>query len=211
MSLHNIRSSYDAIISLGAYCQTAYQLRRKKLRIFSGPLDWMISSSLTNVNQLLKNNFKDFMDYNNLIVQDTPNEYSYVITDNLYHIDSHHDFPLLPKDKYPLSTYPIFKEKLERKIEAFNQILMNSNSVLFVRMVADYNEVVDLISILEQIVKGQFSILVVNFSKDLKVTERFWRIDNVGSVEIINTFPQRWEGCDSSWDKILKGISLRSN
>lgn len=208
MSLHNIRTSYDAIISLGAYCQTAYQLKRKNLRTFSAPLDWMISSNLANVNLLLQNNFKNFMDYNNLIIQDIPNDYSYVITDSLYNIESHHDFPLVLKDKHPLSSYPVFKEKLNKKIEIFNHVIASGGRMLFVRMVANYEEVVELNSILKQIVKGDFSILIINFSQDIKVTERFWDIDNVGSVEIIHTFPQRWEGCDSSWNEILQGISL---
>ncbi|KXY30284.1 hypothetical protein AT269_09405 [Bacillus cereus] len=209
MSLKKLKGSYDAVISLGAYCQTAYQLKRKKLRGISTPLDWMISPNLKDVNSILRNQFKDFMDYKNLKVCNTPNQYSHLVIDELYQIESHHDFPILDDNQNPLSFYPKFKEILNGKIENFNKSLLNSKKILFVRMVATHHEVAELNTVLKQLTNSEFFILVINFSKNENVIERFWDIDNVCSVEIKDTFPLRWEGCNSSWDKILDEVFLR--
>lgn len=70
-------------------------------------------------------------------------------------------------------------------------------------------EVIKLNSILKGIVKKDYMILVINFSPDHKVTKTNWGIPNVCNAEIPNTLSTRWQGCDSSWDHILAGISLR--
>ncbi|HDR6268575.1 DUF1796 family putative cysteine peptidase [Bacillus thuringiensis] len=208
MNLKKMKDSYDAVISLGAYCQTAYQLKRKKLRGSSTPLDWMISPSLKDINCLLRNQFRDFMEYKNLKISDVTNQYTHLIIDELYHIESHHDFPIAEQSQDPLSFYPIFKKKLDSKIDNFNKLLLCSKKILFVRMVANHYEIVELNTVLQQLTNSDFFILVINFSKDNSFVERFWNIDNVCSVEIRNTFPGRWEGCDLSWDKILNGVSI---
>ena len=211
MTLDNIMQPYDTIISLGSTCQTAYQIKRKNLRNFSGPIDWMISPYLSDVNRLLKTRFKNFMDYNNLTLQGKLSNITYIVKDNLYNIESYHDFPILLNSENYLSTYSIFKCKLCRRINTFYKMCKNCDSILFVRIGANYDEVVELISILKIIVKKEFTILIINFSTNPEVMERNWGIDNVCSVEIQDTFPIRWQGCDSSWDKLFKGISLRNS
>lgn len=211
MTLDEIMRPYDTIISLGSTCQTAYQIERKNLKNFSGPIDWMISPYLCDVNRLLKKRFINFMDFNNLAVQGMVNDVTYIVKDNLYNIESYHDFPILLNSENALSTYSIFKSKLRRRINTFFKRCKDCESILFVRIGANYDEVVELISILKKIVKKDFTILVINLSTNPEVIERNWGIDNVCSVEIQDTFPTRWQGCDSSWDKIFKGISLRSS
>ncbi|MDF1995951.1 DUF1796 family putative cysteine peptidase [Peribacillus frigoritolerans] len=211
MTLDNIMQPYDTIISLGSTCQTAYQIKRKNLRNFSGPIDWMISPYLSDVNRLLKMRFKNFMDFNNLTLQGKLSNITYIVKDNLYNIESYHDFPILLNSENYLSTYSIFKSKLCRRINTFYKMCKNCDSILFVRIGANYDEVVELISILKKIVKKEFTILIINFSTNPEVMEQNWGIDNVSSVEIQDTFPTRWQGCDTSWDKIFKGISLRSS
>lgn len=210
MTLEKIMQSYDTIISLGSSCQTTYQIERKKLKSFSGPIDWMISPYLSDVNRLLKKRFINFMDINSLTINGKLDDVTYLVKDNFYNIESYHDFPVLKNNEDPLSTYPIFKSKLNRQINNFFNKCNNSNSILFVRTGAQHNEVMDLTSILQTIVKSEFKILVINFSTNPKVTERYWGIDNVCSVEIQDTFPIRWQGCNSSWDEVFEGVSLRS-
>ncbi|MDD9268205.1 DUF1796 family putative cysteine peptidase [Paenibacillus sp. GCM10023248] len=62
MKLPEVKGQYDRIVSLGSACNPALQLRRLKLRTFSGPLDWSVSLSLSDVNRLLKNRFAHFME-----------------------------------------------------------------------------------------------------------------------------------------------------
>jgi hypothetical protein len=205
-----MKSSYSTVFSLGAYCQTSYQLKRKNLRNFSGPLDWMISHSLSNVNQLINTRFKDFMDCDNLTILGQTNDGTYIVKDNLYNVESLHDFPIVPISKDPLFVYPVFKATLDRRINNFMTKVRTSDSILFVRMVASYDEVVELKSILEKWVKKDYNLLIINFSTSSGVIERDWGLEHVRSFEIQDTFPVRWQGCDSSWDQILEGIYLHS-
>ncbi|MGG4106272.1 DUF1796 family putative cysteine peptidase [Paenibacillus lautus] len=50
------------IISLGSWCGPSINLRERQLRRFSFPLDWMISSSISDVTRLLSNRFIGFME-----------------------------------------------------------------------------------------------------------------------------------------------------
>lgn len=50
----------DIILSLGSACHTAHHLRKNHLRLFSSPLDWMVSGDLDIIYDLFCNDFKDF-------------------------------------------------------------------------------------------------------------------------------------------------------
>ncbi|MDE1383479.1 papain-like cysteine peptidase [Bacillus paralicheniformis] len=69
---------------------TALQLRENNLRPYAGPLDWVGTSSLTELNRLLKNRFSNFMAPLNLRVTGcstgvyTTDRYISV-TDDYYH------------------------------------------------------------------------------------------------------------------------------
>ena len=204
-----IISSYDTIISLGSFCQIAYQLERKKLKNFSGPIDWMLSPSLSNVNRLLENRFKGFMDYQNLTVEGSANIDTYIVKDNLYNIESYHDFAITKDQKNPLHNYSLYKNKLINQTNNFLEKCSSCESLLFIRMEAFPYEVIKLNSILKGVVKKNYTILVINFSSNQKVNTSNWGIPNVCNAEIPNTLSTKWQGCDSSWDYVLEGISLR--
>lgn len=209
MKLNEIESSYSTIISLGTYCQITYQLERKNLKNFSGPFDWLLSPSLYDLNNLLDKRFINFMEYPNLTIEGVANHITYIVKDNLYNIFSYHDFPLVPSNKNPLSLYPIFKKRLDIRIKDFLNKCKISNSILFIRMDASYEETINLISILKVLVPHKFTILVINLSKNQEIAEQDWGIDNVCAVEILDTLSIKWEGCDDTWDELLEGISLK--
>lgn len=50
----------DVVLSVGSACRTAHHLRKNHLRLFSSPLDWMVSSDLDIIYDLFCNDFKDF-------------------------------------------------------------------------------------------------------------------------------------------------------
>ncbi|MDA1614347.1 MAG: DUF1796 family putative cysteine peptidase [Bacillus anthracis] len=77
----------------------------------------------------------------NLKISDVANQYTHLIIDELYYIESHHDFPIAEQSQDPLSFYPIFKKKLDSKIDNFNKLLLCSKKILFVRMVATHDEI----------------------------------------------------------------------
>jgi Putative papain-like cysteine peptidase (DUF1796) len=169
----------------------------------------MLSPSLSNVNRLLENKFKGFMAYHNLTVEGPANIDTYIVKDNLYNIESYHDFAITADGKDPLHNYSLFKSKLDIRINNFFEKCASCDSLLFIRMEAFPYEVIKLNSILKGIVKKDYMILVINFSPDQKVTKPNWGIPNICNTEIPNTLSTRWQGCDSSWDHILAGILLR--
>jgi hypothetical protein len=224
LNLQDIKGSYDAVFSLGSACNPALQFQRLNLKRFtSSPLDWSYSPYLSDVNRLLKNNFKGFMELKNMRVVNDKGDYvyahdgapvvpdkeiqiptkSYVIQDTLYNIFSAHDFPIIANQSW-IVTYPSFKKTLNYRIYRFLKKVANSESVLFVRWVANYNEAVELQSILSHMVKGRFNVLILNPVEDLKeINEVDWGLDRTCVVNVPND-----PNSDSTWDHVLNGVTL---
>ena len=219
MNLKDIKKSYDVICSLGSSCLPTYQLKRCNLRVFSGPLDWVLSPSLSDVNRLLKNKLSDFMELKNMSLVEGPyynllNDNSedqasqtYQIKDNTYNITSVHDFPIVPNHDWA-ATYPAYKEKLDIRINRFLEKIINSHSTLFIRVGATYDETVELQSVLSLLTNGNFNLLIVNLVVGSQhIVEKNWEIEKVSSVECPHRY-DIWHGEDSAWDYILSGIKL---
>jgi len=199
------RGTYHAFISLGATCQTAYQLSRLKLRKFSGPLDWFISSPSSKLSHLLETRFNGFMELDNLRLINIVDNH-YVLRDMEYHVDSYHDFPI-PYN--PNQLYPQFKEKMDRRVSRFLKTI-KTGPICFVRTQTSSSEA----RLLEQALHGisckDFKILIVNFHNQLGegVIYDDWGLQRVSSVKIPSG--KNWRGSDHHWDLIMKGYSLNS-
>jgi hypothetical protein len=214
LDLQDIKGSYDVIVSLGSACNTAMLLRQHNLRRFSGPFDWNVSGSLSDVNRLLKNKFVGFMELENMRLMDGTGHgvddgvdlqpvKSHIVMDTYYNIISFHDFPILPNLDWT-ATYPSFKDKLNYRIDRFLEKIINSQSILFVRWAGSYAQAVELQSVLTGIVKGKFNILILEPVEGLQdVNEIKWGIDRVCAVTVPN-LPYD----NSTWDYVLNGITL---
>jgi hypothetical protein len=216
LDLKDIKGSYDEVVSLGSACNTAMLLRQHNLRRFSGPLDWSVSGSLSDVSRLLKNRFVGFMEVENMNLIDGTGHgvddgvnlqpvNSHIVKDNYYNIISFHDFPILPNLDWT-ATYPSVKDKLNYRIDRFLEKITNSPSILFVRWAGNYEQAVELQSVLAGIVKGKFTILILEPLEGLQgVNEMKWGIDRVCAVTVPN-LPYD----NSTWDYVLNGIALKN-
>jgi hypothetical protein len=223
LNLNDIKKSYDVIVSLGSSCSPAMQLRRHNLRRFSGPLDWSVSLTLSDVSRLLKNKFDGFMEIKNMRLLEETHFFldegvavlprdgstqpikSYFVKDTYYNILSVHDFPILPNQDWSV-TYPSYKEKLNYRINRFLEKITNSQSVLFVRWKASYDEAIELQSVLSEIVNGHFNILILHpVDGSQGVSEMNWGLDKVCSVKVPNDTND-----NSTWDFVLNGITLNN-
>ncbi|MFF2908870.1 DUF1796 family putative cysteine peptidase [Paenibacillus sp. NPDC057934] len=225
MKLHEVKKSYDLIVSLGMSCAPAINLRRNNLRKFAMPLDWMISFSLSDVSRLYRNKFQNFMEFENLSMleethfllddgapiyperkENTPVK-SYFIKDTQYNIISVHDFPIIEGSDWT-SSYSSYKAKLNSRISRFWDRLTKSQSTLFVRWASHYEQAVELQSVLSQCLqKNSFTVLILNPVPDLQyVREINWDINNVCVLEV----PEDMNDYDS-WDSILKDIQLNED
>jgi hypothetical protein len=214
MYLQQIKGSYDEIVSLGSACNTAMKLRQHNLRRFSGPLDWKVSGALSDVNRLLKNKFKGFMELENMRLMegsgygldngvDLQPAKSHIVNDTHYNIISFHDFPVLPNQDWA-ATYPAFKNKLHYRIDRFLEKITTSQSILFVRWAGSYEQAVELYSVLSGMVKGQFKILILVPVEGFQgVKDLNWNLNQVCAVTVPN-LPYD----DSTWNYVLNGITL---
>lgn len=223
MNLQELKKSFDIVVSLGASCLPTYHLKRRNLRTFSGPFDWVLSPSLSDVNRLLKNRMQGLMELDNMtliqgsqynLLNDNSEEQgghsTYEIKDTIYNITSVHDFPVVPDGNWSIN-YPEYKEKLNKRINRFLEKIKNSNSILFVRTIASYEETVTLKSVLSELTDKNFNILIVNLEMGLEnVMEQNWDIDGVCSLKSPH-HQVVWYGDETAWDYILDGIKVNES
>ncbi|MBW3496785.1 DUF1796 family putative cysteine peptidase [Bacillus sp. FDAARGOS_1420] len=211
MRLEDIKGNYDAIYSLGDLCLTALQLRKNKLRPTAGPLDWMSSPSLSNVSRLLKNRFMGYMELQNLV----PSGYStgvdskephLCVTDIAYQIISSHDFKADKNSFTNLATYSEVKAKFDRRVQRFLDMISNGKRIMFIRTEGEFEEVLELDSVLTQLVINDFTLLLVNHTNTPDLVENDWPLEKVCAIELPNV--EKWNGNNDYWSTIFKGIKI---
>lgn len=211
MRLTDLKGNYDAIFSLGDLCLASLQLRKINLRPFAGPLDWMSSPSLPNVSRLLKNRFAGYMDKSNLIPSgystgvDSSEQYL-CLTDMGYQIVSSHDFKASQNTFSNLATYPEVRAKFDRRIKRFLEMLSTGKRILFIRTEGSFDEVLELETVLSELVKNDFAILLVNHTGTNQLIEKDWPVEKVCAIDLPNI--EKWEGNNHYWRDILNGISI---
>ncbi|UJF32182.1 DUF1796 family putative cysteine peptidase [Paenibacillus hexagrammi] len=217
MNLSELKEQpYDLVASLGQNCDPASYLRVHGLRKFSMPLDWVVSSSLSDVNRLLRNRFSGYMNLSHMRPILGISQYvdeseapsgqqqlkSYFIKDTQYNIVSVHDFPIVPLKTWR-KTYPAYYDKLSMRMGRFLQGIDLAKSVLFVRYFGSYEQTLELESVLSTLTNREFCILLVNPVPNLKdVVEVDWGLRRVCSVQIPSTDNK------DAWYKLLGGIRL---
>ncbi|WP_169306762.1 DUF1796 family putative cysteine peptidase [Cohnella pontilimi] len=206
MKWQNSIGAYKACISLGATCQTAYQLRRLGLRSFSGPLDWFVSDSMNGLVRLLHHRFNGFMELNQLELVGRTQE-CYVVKDNVNQVVSYHDFPVyIPEDRWR-DAYPAFKQTLDRRVQRFMKVI-REQPVLFVRTQTNSSEAQELLKALRKLAPGKFQLLIVNHHPPgrLDVAYEDWGLDGICSVKLPTG--EDWRGSDPAWDLCMNGYKL---
>lgn len=207
MSLEDIKGTYDSTFSLGHLCLAAMQLRKFQLRPFSGVLDWVGSPSLDKVNQLLKQQFTDFLNPAHLKPMEYLSAVDVYVLDEAYNIGFNHDFKTDKNTLTHLGGLPEVKEKYNRRIKRFLEKMSTSERILFIRTEGSFEEVQELESILSNMVKNDFRLLVVNHKDIDKMVEVDWPLEKTTVVELPNK--EIWNENDPYWAKIFEGVVLK--
>ncbi|EXX86296.1 peptidase [Paenibacillus darwinianus] len=209
MKLTELKGSYDAIYSLGDLCLAAIQLEKNGLRPFAGPLDWMSSPNLTDVNRLLANRFAGFMDYHNLSVVGKASERLYLVRESAYNVYSNHDF--FTHNNFPphLAAYPEVKAKYDRRVARFLEKTTTAECILFIRTVGTWEQATALEAVLSALVVHDFRVLLVNHTAVLGLVEDDCSLPNVCAVQLPDN--EIWKGHDRIWTELLTGIRLKEN
>jgi hypothetical protein len=118
---------YKNIVSLGYFCSPAMEFERINRRQFSLPFDWLITSRLSVVLELIDNGFEDFLNEEYMFqLKDYPSYYR----NTRYNIDFYHDFS--PLKSFGSQIDAVCK-KYNRRIERFYSII--KEPTLFVRYI----------------------------------------------------------------------------
>jgi len=129
-------------ISLGSDCSVAYNLQRLGYRVYSFPLDWLLSKNITNV---LREDFKDFCNPKYLKFCNRVNCCN--ISENF--TEDTHNMIRVIHTKYKLHFLHDFiekeineevEEKYERRIQRFYNIMRDKNIEKRLYRISKYDE-----------------------------------------------------------------------
>ena len=118
---------FDNVISLGGNCNIALNLKELGFRKASYPFDWLVSYDVEKVVFLIENDFKGFLNYQNL-QQYSNNRCCYYDVENDLHF--YHDFDQYLSLRVQL---PKVREKYRRRIRRFYMDI--TKPTLFVRYI----------------------------------------------------------------------------
>ncbi len=136
--------TYDIIYSIGYDCTCARYLAKYSLRSFAGPFDWITLCDYPTRMSYILNGFENFLNKDDLEFLPRPPEKDYL---NPYTIDFYnkrdnfHFFHDFPKGKSLDESFPFIKEKYNRRIKRFDEMLRNKKNVLL--MCVSNTEIVD--------------------------------------------------------------------
>lgn len=209
MRIADLKGTYDAIFSLGDLCLASMQLEKFDLRPYAGPLDWMATYNLADVNRLLRNHFANFMEYNNLVVENRISDQLYLVRETNYDFLSNHDF--FTHNNFPpyLAAYPEVKAKYDRRVQRFMEKMAYSRNILFIRTEGSFEHAQELQTVLSGLVAHDFKVLLINHTAVPNVVETDWPLEKICSIQLPNG--EKWDGNDHLWADIFNGIHLNED
>lgn len=122
---------FEKFISLGSFCSPALWIKELGLRNCSYPLDWVLTPQLRRTNDLIENNFIDFLEIKHLVAMDELKSITLNMQNTKYNIRFVHDFS---KDIAVENQLSDVKAKYDRRINRFYETL-HSGKILFIRYV----------------------------------------------------------------------------
>ncbi|PFW59508.1 amino acid permease [Bacillus cereus] len=208
MNLSNIKKEYNAVFSLRQNCWPAWALYQFELSPFFGVIDFMLSHSLEKVNLLLQNRFDRFLHFENLsFISFWDDDAKLRLRDNLYEIDSCHDFKTDVNTPTSWPSYSGIKLNYEHRINRFLTTIEMEKSILFIRTGGTYEEARSLEQISSQIVKHNFSVLLLIPADVTTVTQEDWGLQNIRVIKcpIMDVYQYN----EGFWNDLFDGISIR--
>ena len=195
-------------ISLGSTCSVAYQLDKHNLRVNAYPFDWLKCTSLKMITKCIQENFKDFLD----VIKIRESDKHPILTTDTFN-DSSNDISMVMRNTYDMEFYHDFsansnlddiKEKYDRRIKRFIDIINSGNEIIFVRDELKINsikqeDIDEFIQIIKSINPNcNFKIVYIVYNpKNKKI--------NFNNIYIINDTKnfEHWQRPNVEWIKLL--------
>lgn len=122
---------YDLILGLGEACACTDSLRRNNLQFFSYPLDWLYGSNFVDRIKIVESRFERFLEFDDLIYSHPVLSVRDAYYNTFNDLTFNHDFP----QNVPLKvSFPLIKEKYDRRINRLLNLMDKANSILFVNV-----------------------------------------------------------------------------
>lgn len=220
---------YDAIISLGSFCQVGGALWVYGLKNINSPLDNFGIKRWTSIAEILKRRFKDYWRLENMGTGKVVEEYSAKhggqkmirkAYDNRYDLVSNHNFLEDENpESDPLKTYPEFREKLAFLEQIFLKQCSEYENIRFILKAMSWpnpadtlvtpEDITELMDVLTDLRGGK------SFDLALSVPGKEYEkiADWVEKSEITNLKISSWEidfnnEKHPEWDAMLEGAEL---
>ncbi len=126
------KSHYDLIVSLGANCSAAHNLRYRDMRPYSLPLDWVYMEDDKPIKWLInafETKFSGFLQYENLEQLPPTNEHAIIYKDMVSGFVFPNHWVKEIKNK---SDYDVVASKMHRRVKRLFDKLDSAKSVLFI-------------------------------------------------------------------------------
>ena len=129
-----MKKKYEIVYSIGRDCACSMYMKSAKLRICSGPFDWLTNASFETRIDCIINDFKDFLNFADLApLQKSPNlqnddtcDYYQNVRNGFFY---YHDFPVGVALE---QSFPQVKEKYQRRINRFYKKISEKDNVLLI-------------------------------------------------------------------------------
>ena len=129
-----LKNKFDLIVSLGKDCACTSYLRKCGLQYNSYPFDWLTYAPFANRIKLVVEDFKDFLNLEDLKMMQKPTEFGSDPNNDYYENISNqlyfwHDFPTgIPLEE----SYPEVNAKYQRRIKRLYEKIEQAQKILFV-------------------------------------------------------------------------------
>ena len=199
-SINSRAHQYDAVINLGGDCQSAYQMSLHGIRHYALPFDSLITP-VDSVIYLLEEQFCDFLKKDNLSLVTKGTEK--FILDSKYNVRLIHDFKL---EEDFLQEYDNIKEKYDRRVSRFLEILQTSRSVLFIRKNITKEQALRFDAALSRLYPHlDFALLALGGGQDI---QEDWGIARVKNRFLKQLEPYSWKGDPNAWKALFQEMGL---
>lgn len=193
---------YEVVVSLGNMCQVAHQLDVNLLRNVAYPFDWVIIP-FPSLYFFIANEGQHFLQPDRLVFfdnhPDALGEVKSFVKEMNYQIEFLHDFALSPDF---MKDYNEIKEKYDRRVLRFFELLKSTKKILFVRRGITYKEAVSLDKLLRKKYPHlDYTILALDNTEEIK---KEWGLKRVKNYYLRELEPWSWVGDPWAWNEILQ-------
>jgi hypothetical protein len=146
------------------------------------------------------------MDFSHLTIHGYATPEILLVSDDVYHMYSNHDFYTNANTLTHLGAYDEVKAKYDRRVKRFLEKMETNTRTLFVSTEGVIDDVLETKEVLTSLVKNEFNLLVINHTNAAGLVEIDCPIERICMPE----FPDvdKWVANNHLWKEVLSGISI---